>query len=212
MSGSEGAGKQGCQQPGAYLAISPTQCLTTKGRAIKANRSHSLGAKQLVGQQNTDSACLPNSLLPASPRGPPFLLPSFRAPAIAPQPSPLHKDQLCGSLPPSPVPRLCLCASHTHSLHSLSLTWAPSLADSYSFFHFLPLPCFPPPLLHPLAIRVTPKPGIPRTLGSKGNRQKRPPAPLLPTPLTHQLRAPGSLARSPCLPVLESKCPHLSQL
>lgn len=43
--GIEEAGNQGSLQPRASLAISPTEYLTTKGRAIKANRSDSLGPR-----------------------------------------------------------------------------------------------------------------------------------------------------------------------
>lgn len=49
--GSEEVGNQGSQQPRASLAISPMECLTTKGRAIKANRSDSLEARH-TGKQN----------------------------------------------------------------------------------------------------------------------------------------------------------------
>lgn len=95
--GSEEVGNRGNWQPRASLAISPIQCLTTKGKAIKANSSDSLGADTVVEKTHRFS------MFPLTPCGlTPIPLPSSLLSdslLSVPQYYSHSSDQLCLSLP-----------------------------------------------------------------------------------------------------------------
>lgn len=192
---SEQVGNRGIGQPRASLAISPMECLATKGRAIKANRSDSLGAR-LIEKQNpriqhvsrTPRGLTPSRFHPRRPLSEPV--------QPSPQPSSHSSDHLrVASSPPVPdsvpVPR-------THSPHSLSLRLGlhPWLTHTHSFSPspFLPPP--PPSLGH----SGPQKPATPSTRGSQWTQRERPPAALtLPTPPASEQRA-GSVTPGPVSP------------
>lgn len=112
--GREELGNQASGQPRASLAISPTECLATKGRAIKANRSDSPGAR-LIEKQNPRIQHV--SRLPevshhaASPRAL-----SLGSPAPSPLPTALA---ISVSLPPLPSPTASLSLAHIPLILSL---------------------------------------------------------------------------------------------
>lgn len=115
--GSEEVGNQGSGQPRASLANSPTECLATKGRTIKANHSDSLGTR-LIGKQNPriqHVSPTPRGLTPACFH--PGRSLSLCSPAPSPLPTPLTSSVL---LPPLPSPTVSLSLAHIPLILSLA--------------------------------------------------------------------------------------------
>lgn len=207
--GREELGNQASGQPRASLAISPTECLATKGRAIKANRSDSPGAR-LIEKQNPRIQHV--SRLPevshhaASP-------PRSEPGEPSPQPSSHCSGHLCVASSP-PVPN-CIPVPRTHSPHSLPprLGLHPRLTHTHSFSPSAFLPPPPPSFGHSGAQK-------PASLGSKWTQRE---ASGSPRPSPPRARAPwpgilspvperASRASCPVSPVLASGAPRSAGL